>query len=220
MRFCTGRFHSFVLQVLFCAIRAQAGKLKIVTDDFIHRCGVELIFNLIQGGNGGILHPVALDATDMVVFAANPVIPFQGSAEFELLDFTQLRQHFQVAVDCTQADSGQVPANPLIQFICTGVVVMAPQLFKKNHPLPGGSEGFILGLVLNHGFDRLRGFLLLAIARTKNSSRGQWLTGRPIRLLRSRRWSRFRFLLFATWRGCGHGQLVSGWRSLFPATNR
>jgi hypothetical protein len=27
---------------------------------------------------------------------------------------------------------------------------MAPQLFKNNHPLPGGSEGFIFGLVLIH----------------------------------------------------------------------
>jgi hypothetical protein len=48
-----------------------------VADNFIHRCGVELVFNLIQGGNGGIRHPVALNATDVVVLVANPVIPFQ-----------------------------------------------------------------------------------------------------------------------------------------------
>ncbi len=69
-------------------VRAQTGELEIVAYDFENRGAVKLIFNLVQGGDGCIVHPVALNATDMVVLAADAIVPFQGSAEFEFLNFT------------------------------------------------------------------------------------------------------------------------------------
>ena len=145
-----------MLQVFLGAVRAQAGKLEIVTDNFVNRCAVKLIFDLIQGGDGRILHPVALHTTDMVVFAADAVIPLQGAAELELLYFTQMRQHFQVAVYSAEAYPGQALPDPGIQFVGTGMIIAAPQLFKDNHPLLGRSETSFSGLFLRHGFDRPR----------------------------------------------------------------
>jgi hypothetical protein len=69
------------LVVFFGAFGTKAGKLQIVANDFKYGGLVELVFDLIQRGDGCIIHAVAVDAPNVIMFMRNAVITLERSTQ-------------------------------------------------------------------------------------------------------------------------------------------
>lgn len=119
------------------ALGAQADKFQAVAHDGVDRAAVKVVFQGVQGGNGGIIHLIAIDATDMVMFLGNPVIAFLAAAEFQGLNFAQGGQNFKVAIDGAQTDAWQALAHHLIQGVCRWMDVFTAQDLQNDLALFG-----------------------------------------------------------------------------------
>lgn len=75
-----------------------------MADDLINRGTIKVVFNLVQRRQRRIVHPVALQATDMVVALGIPIEALNRTPEFQFLDLAHLDQNFKVAIDRSQAD--------------------------------------------------------------------------------------------------------------------
>jgi hypothetical protein len=142
------RFESWLtgcllLILLSGALGTQSGKLQIVADDFKDRGAVKIIFQFVERCDGRIVNATAADATDMVVFFGNSVVPFHASGELQPLDFSQFAKHIEISINGAQADSRQSFSHPLVDFVGGWVVVVFADLFQNDLSLSGHPRFFV-----------------------------------------------------------------------------
>lgn len=91
-----------------------------------------------------ILDPAANHAAHMVVLLVVAIEAFDGTADFDLLDFSDLRQHFEVPIYRSQADSRQVLPNGFVELIRARMGLDLPKFSQDDPALPGHPQWFFI----------------------------------------------------------------------------
>src|SRR4030042_2920729 len=90
------------------AFRTKPSKFKAMPDDGKYGGTVQFIFDFLQRRKRRIIHPAAFHASTMIMFARIPIESWGVPSKFEFLDLPQFGQDFQVSIDCSKADPGEM----------------------------------------------------------------------------------------------------------------
>ena len=129
------------------AISADTDELEPVVENQKTAVSIQVGFQFRDDIYRRINDFIASNTPDMIMICRIGIKAFYSPAEFELLNLSDFRQDFQIAVYRTQTDAGNFLPDDFIYLVRTRVRFQFLQFLQNDGPLPGKSQGMRSGQI-------------------------------------------------------------------------